>query len=266
LITNDAEKATSDQAIWSALLTPQGKFLHEFVVAALGDVLLFDCEAERRADLIARLRRYRLRAKVDFNDAAEDYLVAVCYGPGALDALGLPPRPGACRPYEGGLAMVDPRRVDLGARLFLPRASAQDVLSTHFAPGSLAAYDRLRIAQGVPDGSRDMEVERSILLENGFDELGGVDWDKGCYIGQELTARTKHRALIKKRLIPVEIDGPAPSGETDVTKNGKPAGLLRSHAGNLGLALLRLERLREDGPLTAGAATLTPQIPEWLEI
>ncbi|HMB77635.1 MAG TPA: folate-binding protein, partial [Kiloniellaceae bacterium] len=111
LISNDVEKVAPDRAIWSALLTPQGKFLHDFILAASGDGFLLDCEAERRADLFTRLRRYRLRAKVEL--AETDHLVAACYGNGALEALSLPPTPGACRPFEGGLALVDPRRAEL---------------------------------------------------------------------------------------------------------------------------------------------------------
>jgi hypothetical protein len=103
------------------------------------------------------------------------------------------------------------------------------------------------------------------LLENGFDELGGVDWAKGCFIGQELTARTKHRALIKKRLLPVEIEGPAPPEGSEVSKNGRPAGVLRSVAGDRGLALLRLARLAEESDFTAGEARLLPRKPDWAE-
>ena len=263
LVSNDVEKVSPAKSLWAALLTPQGKFLHEFIMAEFEGALLLDCEAERRGDLLLRLKRYRLRAKVELADASDAFLVAACYGPGALEALELPPEPGHCRAFEGGLALVDPRRAELGARLILPRATAEEIFGRYFASGSLAAYDKLRMSQGVPDGSRDLEVERSILLENGFDELGGVDWGKGCFIGQELTARTKHRALIKKRLIPVAIEGLLPEDDSEVRKNGKPAGSLRSHSGNLGLALLRLERLGEAGTLTAGNAALLPQKPDW---
>ena len=109
-----------------------------------------------------------------------------------------------------------------------------------------AAYDRHRLALGVPDGTRDLVPEKSILLELGFDELNGVDWRKGCYVGQELTARTKYRGLIKKRLFPVRIDGPAPEPGTMVTLDGKDAGEMRSARDGAGLALLRLEAARRN--------------------
>jgi folate-binding protein YgfZ len=119
----------------------------------------------------------------------------------------------------------------------------------------------------VPDGSRDLPVEDALLLENGFDELGGVDWKKGCYVGQEVTARMKYRALVRKRLLPVRIDGPAPASGTRIMLGEAEAGEMRSSAGGLGLALLRLaavEKAAADGlPLVAGDARLVPHKPGW---
>jgi folate-binding protein YgfZ len=160
---------------------------------------------------------------------------------------------------------VDPRLPELGARAVLPKAGAEAALQgAGLAPAGPTDYDALRIRLGVPDGSRDLEVERATLLENGFDELGGIDWDKGCFMGQELTARTKYRGLVKKRLVPVEIDGPTPEPGTPVTADGKDAGVLRSTADGLGLALIRLEHL--EAPLSAGAARLTPMKPAWMKV
>ena len=133
-------------------------------------------------------------------------------------------------------------------------------------PGSATAYDRLRVALGVPDGSRDLKVEKAILLENGFDELNGIDWDKGCYMGQELTARTRYRGLVRKRLMPVEIDGPAPDAGTPVMLGDKEAGEIVSTTDGLALAMLRLEYLDPPpapGAFTAGTARVTPRKPDW---
>src|SRR5690606_9195113 len=122
--------------------------------------------------------------------------------------------------------------------------------------------DRLRASLGVPDGSRDLPVEKALLLENGFDELNGVDWKKGCYVGQEVTARMKYRALVRKRLMPVRIEGEAPPPGSAIVLDGEEAGEMRSAAGGWGLALLRLEVVekaeREGRPLTSGSASLTP--------
>ena len=265
MISNDIEKLGPARALWSAFLTPQGKFLHEFFLsldAQDPEAILIDCEAARRDDLKRRLTLYKLRSQVAFEDASEVFAVAALFGAGAAEALGLTEEPGTAAPFAGGTAYTDPRLAPLGARAVLPRATAEAALrEAGFAAAGPEAYDRLRISLGVPDGSRDLEVERSPLLENGFDELHGVDWDKGCFMGQELTARTKYRALIKKRLIPVEIEGPAPAPGTPVTREGKEVGTLRSSAEGLGLALLRLEAL--EGVLTAGEARLTPRKPDW---
>ena len=132
-----------------------------------------------------------------------------------------------------------------------------------FSAASFEDYDELRLSLGLPDSSRDLEIDKSILLESGFEELNGVDFDKGCYMGQELTARTKHRGLIKKRLIPVTYDGSAPAPGTEITQAGKNAGETRSAAGSTGLALIRLEVLENSEPLMAGDSVVTPNKPDW---
>lgn len=267
LVSNDVNKVASDTAIYAAMLTPQGKFLHDMFVVESDDVLLVECEAERREDLRKRLSVYKLRAKVAL--ATEDGLaVYALIGEGAAAAVGLPRQAGAAKRWGGGVVCVDPRLAEAGLRAFLPAAGAAAALTAAgFAAGTLEDYDRLRIGLGLPDGSRDMAVDKAILLENGFDELHGVDWQKGCYMGQELTARTKYRGLIKKRLLPVEIDGPTPAPGTPIMLGDKEAGEMRSSAGDLGLALLRLEILEalgEDTGLTAGAAGLRPRKPAWV--
>ncbi len=269
IVSNDVERVGAERAVWTAFLTPQGKFLHEFFVAEQESAFLLDCEAERAADLQRRLKLYKLRAQVAL-EAADDLAVAALFGAGALARLDLPAEPGRVRALAGGLAFVDPRLPELGARAILPRAEAREILSgAGFAEAGLADYDALRIAAGVPDGSRDLEVEKSTLLESGFDELHGIDWDKGCYMGQELTARMKYRGLTKKRLLPVEIAGPAPAPGSEITRDGKATGELRSAVatdgeGSVGLALLRLDTLENSGPpLMIGEAAVTPKKPGW---
>jgi hypothetical protein len=269
IVSNDVERVSAERAVWAAFLTPQGKFLHEFIVAEQENAFLLDCEAERAADLQRRLKLYKLRAQVTL-EPADDLAVAVLFGADALARLDLPAEPGRARALAGGLAYVDPRLPKLGARAILPRAEAHEVLNgAGFAEASLADYDALRIAAGVPDGSRDLEIEKSTLLESGFDELHGIDWDKGCYMGQELTARMRYRGLTKKRLVPVEIAGPAPAPGSAVTRDGKAAGELRSAVatdgkGSVGLALLRLDSLEADAaPLMIGEAAVTPKKPDW---
>lgn len=266
--SNDIGHVGRESAIWSAFLTPQGKFLHEFMVAQAPDgALWLDCEAERVEHLRKRLSLYKLRSRATMTDRSEDLAVLALLGERALGLLDLPALEGYARPLGQGVAFTDPRLGQLGARAVLPRADMTTVLAdAGFAVSDdVAEYDRLRLSLGVPDGSRDLEVERATLIESGFDELRGIDWDKGCFLGQELTARMKYRGLAKKRLVPVAIDGPAPEPGTPVRRNGKSAGTLRSAVNGVGLALLRLDQLDEgETPgLEAGEAQLTAHKPSW---
>ena len=274
LVSNDMEAVSATRSVWSAFLTPQGKFLHEFFVAedpsASGDdgALLIDCETDRRADLQRRLKLYKLRSQVQVEDAHDDYRVAALFGANALSSLQLDDTPGLAAPLDSGVVFVDSRLAALGARAILPAASADATLGdAGFQPAELSDYDALRSRFGVPDGSRDLEVEKSTLLENGFDELHGVDWDKGCYMGQELTARTKYRALIKKRLLPVEIAGPLPEPGTPLLFEGKDVGTMRSGVHDRGLATIRLDVLKDEQrvELQAGDARVVAHKPDWMQ-
>ena len=149
----------------------------------------------------------------------------------------------------------------------MPAADIRPTLeAAGLAEAGFPAYDRLRLGLGVPDGSRDLVLEKSILLEAGFDELNGVDWQKGCYIGQELTARTKYRGLIKRRLLPIAIEGPVPAPGTVVTADGREVGEMRSSCDGIGLALLRIEPVVEGRPLRAGDTAIAATLPNWMRL
>jgi folate-binding protein YgfZ len=268
MVSNDVRRVEAGLAAWAAFLTPQGKFLHEFFMFALGNAIWLECERARRDDLIARLAKYKLRAKVSL-EAVDELAVGVAWGRNVEAAFGLRAEPGTITPLGAGAVFTDPRLMDAGVRWALLADNAESVLMelglSQAAPGD---YDTLRFALGLPDGSRDMEIEKALLLENGFDELGGVDYKKGCYIGQELTARTHYRALVKKRLMPVSIDGPAPAPGTPLTAEGVDAGEMKSAHDGSGLALVRLEAWRnaDGGVLHAGSARVTPEPPGWMKL
>jgi len=263
LVSNDVMQVSGERAIYAALLTPQGKYLHDFMLAEFAETIWLDGEAARLADLKRRLTMYRLRAKVTL-DERPDMAVAALFGGTPPD---LPLKAGAARAFADGTFFIDPRLTALGTRAILSRdrirreMRAIGAIETDFAD-----YDRLRLSLGIPDGSRDLVLDKSILLESGFDELNGVDWSKGCYICQELTARTKYRGLIKKRLFPVRIVGPAPEPGAIITLNGHEAGEMRSSRDGLGLALLRLEAVRGDQKLTVGETALIPITPDWMQL
>ncbi|MDP6787753.1 MAG: folate-binding protein [Rhodospirillales bacterium] len=268
LVSNDVDRVGPVNAIHAALLTPQGKYLHDFFIAEAGEFLLLDCEGGRIDDLLRRLGFYVLRADVTLEDAASAFGVTALFGDGAAEAAGLPATPGAAAAFRDGVAFVDPRLAAAGVRAIVPRDGIESGLkAAGFTAAPATEYDTLRLGLGLPDASRDMEVEKAILLENGFEELNGVDFNKGCFLGQELTARTKHRGLIKKRLMVVAIEGPCPEADAPILYDGAEAGRMRSGRGDIGLALMRLEYLdkaAESGlPFSAGAAQLVPRKPDW---
>ncbi len=274
LISNDMGRVSPDRTVYGTLLTPQGKFLHDFFVAAhpaRDGVYLLDTEAGRLDDLERRLGMYRLRAAVTLERAASDWAVFAAFGDGAAPALGLEPETGATAARADGVAFVDPRLAALGVRAVgAASATARSLEESGFARTGSGAYDELRLSLGVPDGSRDILVGKSFPLECNLDALNAIDYDKGCYVGQELTARTRYRATIRKRLFPVTADKTLPGIGTKITLDGKEVGEMRSSAGGGGLALLRIESLksaRERGlPLMAGGAGIVAHVPAWMEL
>ena len=247
LITNDVKKLETQPVIYACLLTPQGKFLFDFFIYNKGEFLLLECQSDRIQELIKKLSLYKLRSKVALEDVSENYQVVVG---GVIEA----------RESE---FVQDPRLQDLGMRALISGFS-------EFTRGDLSLYTLNSIALGVPDGSLDLIPDKSILLENGLDELHAIDWKKGCYIGQELTSRTKYTGIVRKRLFPVEIEGDLPPfGETLYWGDDK-AGEMRSSQNNRGLALIRLEALlqfqKTGAPFLCAGAQLKPYIPDWMEI
>jgi len=242
LVSNDVSLAAPGRAVWAAFLTPQGKWLADFFVFAAGDHLLLDCERDRAALLLQRMSRFRLRSRVTLRDAGAEHAVHAGWAGTPLP--------------EGMPAAPDPRLPEAGWRALAPAPLAD-------ADAGAETWDLHRLRLGLPDGARDLEPEQSVLLEAGFDELGGVSWTKGCYMGQELTARTKYRGLLKRRLVPVAVEGPLPARGTPITSNGAEVGQMRSGRDGRGLALLRLEAL--DGrPLQSGDSRLTAEVPGWM--
>ncbi|NVK20651.1 MAG: folate-binding protein YgfZ [Methylocystaceae bacterium] len=245
LISNDVTKASETSGIYSAFLTPQGKFICDFFILGHGDSLLVDIAADALPAFKKKLTMFKLRADVKIDDISEDYDVLAIFGD-------------AYAPKSGFYA--DPRHNDMGWRAFVSKGAGFD--GAEEVP--FADYDLKRIQLGLPDGARDMTPEKSILLENGFDELNGVDWNKGCYMGQELTARTKYRALIKKRLFPVKLEGDAPESGTAIIAGDKSVGEIHSSQGAYALATVKLDAVEE--ALTANGVALTVTKPDWMVI
>jgi folate-binding protein YgfZ len=241
LVSNDVAKAAPGQAVWAALLTAQGRYLADFFIFHDEGRLLLEVRRAEIPALLQKLNRFKLRAAVTLADVSDAFSVYAVWG-------GMPP--------EVAITAADPRLREAGYRL----------LSATTLPASANGDDYFahRLALGLPDGPPDLEPEKTLLLEAGFDELNGVSWDKGCYLGQELTARTKYRGLVKRRLLPVTLDGAVGPPGTAILADGVEVGSLRSGLGAMALASLRLDALNK--PLLAGNALVTPVLPPWMKL
>jgi tRNA-modifying protein YgfZ len=254
LVTNDIDKAKPGGAIHAALLTPQGKILFDFFVVPAGEGFLLEIAKAKAAELAQRLGFYRLRAEVEI---AEDPSITVAA------AWGEP-----ARLADGAIAYADPRLPALGQRVLLHADTSLSSLGC--APAGEGEYHARRIALGVPEGGRDYDFGDAFPHEAMFDQLGGVDFNKGCFVGQEVVSRMEHRGTARKRIVGVEGEGPLPPSGTDITAGSVSIGTLGSVSGNSGLALLRLDRAEEAKtagvPLRAGEVTVALRIPAWARL
>lgn len=239
LITQDVATLQPGEARFGGLLTPQGRLLFDLFVVGRADGCWLDVEAQHRPALTMRLTMYRLRAKVVI--AADDTPVAALFGQGAAPAGWI----------------VDPRLSTLGWRGYgaAPPAEAAQV--------DEAAYESHRLALGVP-GPADWGSEKTYPIEANFDLLNGIDFHKGCFVGQETTSRMKRRGQIKNRMLPLSFDGAAPAFYAEVLLGDRRAGEVLSGQDGRAMALVRLDRI--DGDLTADGKAVRVDRPEWLPL
>ena len=250
LVTNDIVGGLAPGAgLYTALLSPQGKILFDFLMTEGDGALLLDVALETRDALLKKLKMYKLRAKLEIE--ARDQLAVF------VDLKGHPQN--RVVPYaDRAVSFPDPRLAALGMRSIGARAEMPANL-----PGP-RAYHQHRLALGVPEGS-DFGFEKIFALDAGLAELNGVSFTKGCYIGQELTSRMKHRATSRKRILTVRAEAPLPASGA-VTRGGTEIGELISTHGNTAFALIRLDRLEESqGDVTAAQISVALHKPAWLE-
>jgi folate-binding protein YgfZ len=249
LITNDIGKVQGSQAVHTGLLSPQGKILFDFFLVENGDGFLVDVARDQIDELAKRLAFYRLRAAVEI-DQQPSCQVAAAWG-------GTPAAP------DGAVVYADPRLPALGYRAFLPESMSASELGCDEA--SEADYRAFRVHQGVPEGGLDYAFGDVFPHEALFDQLNGVDFAKGCFVGQEVVSRMEHRGTARKRIVPVESEAPLPAPGTNIEAGGVPIGSLGSVSGSAGLALVRLDRIEDavarGQTLTAGGVSLAVRRP-----
>jgi folate-binding protein YgfZ len=258
LLTTDVTKVTPERARFGALLTPQGKIIADCIVveapAATGGGFFLDVPRALVPTLLGKLRLYKLRAKIACDDvSAELGVMAAWDGDGTS---------------KSGLLYADPRLPQLGHRIILPPQNVSDAIAELGAEHvDASAYDAHRIALGVPRGGLDFTYGEAFPHETDMDQLAGVDFDKGCYVGQEVVSRMQHRGTARTRIVPVTACDFVPDAGMPVTAAGKTVGTLGSHVGAKGLAMLRLDRVadaRAAGvPLLAGGIAIEPHKPSW---
>ena len=258
LITTDMTKLAPERARFAALLTPQGKIVVDFFVAEIdpteGSGFFLDCPRALAPELVEKFNFYKLRAKVIAEDLSEILGVMAFWDSPALS--------------EYGLAYADPRLSALGTRVMIPPhladEASKDLGATLVAPDE---YEAHRVTLGIPKGGTDFIYGGTFPHEADMDQLAGVDFDKGCYVGQEVVSRVEHRSTARSRAVLIAYDEFAPMEGLPVMAGDKQVGTLGSTANKRGIAMLRLDRvadaLASGTPLNAGGVTIRPVKPDW---
>ena len=257
VITNDMEHLATQAAIHAGVLSPQGKILFEFFVVKTPDGFCLETAREQVASLVERLQRYKLRADAEILDASSDYTVAAIWG-GPYEPRGEGKQP---------VWFADPRLPDLGFRELVTIGSDWALAGQNADSATPDDYHAHRIALGVPESGKDYELGDTYPHEALFDQLNGVSFEKGCYVGQEVVSRMQHRGTARKRVVPVLADGALPAVGTPVVAGSIEIGRLGSSVAGMGLALLRLDRAAEmqkkgEG-LQAGSVPVRIELPLW---
>jgi len=249
LLTHNVAGAGPGACVYTAMLTPQGKFLFELFIIA-PETGTYWIDVSDPASFAKRLSLYRLRSKVTIEDKSEAYMVGA-----AWSAEALPPH---------AIHYPDPRHSELPQRFIAPRVELQDEAA------AFAAYEQTRLGLGVPDLAVDLLVEKDFILEGLMDEMGGVDFHKGCYVGQEMTSRMKRRTTVKTKLCRIRYEGAAPAFETPILADGWEVGRMRTGGPGHGLALIRFDRAQKainDGQeLRAGDQPIQLDPPSWMQV
>ncbi len=251
LVTTDVTQLAPGLGRFGALLTPQGKIIVDFLITEApsghGGGFLIDCPRALAQGLADKLGFYRLRAKVTVENLS-----------GSLGVLAAWDGEPSVKP---DLAFADPRNSALGGRILVPEELAQkvaDLIGADLVDST--AYDAHRIASGVPRGGLDFMYGDAFPHETNMDRLHGVDFDKGCYVGQEVVSRMQHRGTARTRTVRVILDGAAPEPGAAILAGGKPVGTMGSTSGHNGLALIRIDRaadaLDAATPLTSGGLAI----------
>jgi folate-binding protein YgfZ len=252
LVTNEMASIPAGGAAYGGLLMPQGKILFDFVVFRDGERFLFDLPKSAVVDFVKRLGFYRLRAHVEIIDLSASHRVAAAWGSDQP-------------PQIKGIVAADPRLPALGYRMIVPADAA--IAAAGYARADEAGYDHHRITLGVPEGALDFPYGDTFPHDADMDQIHGVAFEKGCYVGQEVVSRMEHRGTARRRIVHVRAASPIPPAGAEIRAGDKPVGTIASSTDHAGLALVRLDRVREAVeagiPLLARGMPVEIEIPDW---
>jgi hypothetical protein len=238
VITNDINKVSDDTAIYSCILTPQGRYLYDFFILKDNNVYIIDCLKSQTDGLLQKLQMYKLRSDVTIA-TLPDYNV---YGLRDVhSSYGFSKELGCKGKIENYIVYNDPRSIYMPGRIYLPIGEFEDFAARHHLVKDAVCYDEIRIRTGVAEGDKDLIQNKSFPLEYGFEQLNAIDFDKGCYVGQEVTTRTKRQGVIRKNIFFVTSNVKLPTLGTDITINGVKIGTMCSSYNDIGLALIKTE-------------------------
>jgi hypothetical protein len=257
IITNDMALLATQTALFAGLLSPQGKILFDFFVVKTPEGYCLETARQNTGELADRIARYRLRADAEVEDVSSDYTTAAIWG-------------GPYEPHGRGKQPVyyrDPRLPGMGYREMVTIGSDWALAGDAADSATPDDYHAHRVGLGVPEGGRDYAYGDTFPHEALFDQLSGVSFEKGCFVGQELVARMQHRGTARKRVVPLVAEAALPEPGAEIRASGTGIGTLGSVAGTRGLALVRLDRASEAAAkgetLYAGSVPVRIDIPEW---
>ena len=238
LITNDINKCTDKKSIYSAFLSPQGKFLADFFILKYENSYLFETPKLFLEELLKKLNNYKLRSKIDIVEKQSLISLSILGSDeifGKLDSLG------STIKIDDGYAFIDPRNKELGIKVIINKDTINFFAKKYdLIEEDINKYEEIRINNAIPDSIFDLKYNNSLILENNFDKINAISWDKGCYVGQEITARIKYRSLLKKNLLKVKILNGFVSSGDDIYFEEKLIGTITSNNKNIALAMIRL--------------------------
>ena len=255
LLTCDLKELQASGTKFGALLTPQGKLQFDFVLHRLDDSILIDMQKSILPDFVKRMDTYKLRSNVEIEDISSSHIVLGIWN--------------TTRAIDNAIASnPDPRLPDLGFRSVCLSEKVADAISDpSLAPCQLEDYHNFRIKLGVPAGDHDFQYGSVFPYDVNMDNLNGIDFAKGCYIGQEVISRMKHRSTARKRSVIVTADGPLPVAGTEIRAEGRGIGTLGSSAEGIGIAVIRLDRAKSSmdssTPMLVEDIEITIEIPKW---